>query len=51
VVTIVRFLVEDDGKGFVAADMPEALDLSGRLEIIRTLLREGFLTLSPADAG
>jgi hypothetical protein len=51
VVAIVQFLVEDDGKGFTAADMPEALDLSGRLEIVRTLLREGFLTLSPADAG
>ena len=48
-VKIVQFLVDEDRKGFTAADMPDALDQSGRLEIIRTLLREGFLTLSPTQ--
>jgi ribosomal protein L16 Arg81 hydroxylase len=46
---VVQFLVNGDEKGFTAADLPEGLDLKPRLEIVKTLLREGFLTLFPAD--
>jgi ribosomal protein L16 Arg81 hydroxylase len=47
---VVQFLVNGDDQGFTAADIPEGLGLNVRLEIVRTLLREGFLTtLSPAE--
>ena len=39
-----RFVGES--RGFVGADIPGTLDETGRLVLIRTLVREGFLTLA-----
>jgi ribosomal protein L16 Arg81 hydroxylase len=43
----IRFITESDG--FAASDIPGALDESGRLFLITTFLREGFLTLGHKD--
>ena len=45
---VVQYLVNGDPNGFTVDDMPAGLPLEPRLEIVRTLLREGFLTLTPA---
>ncbi|MET8542792.1 cupin domain-containing protein [Kitasatospora sp. NPDC004799] len=42
----VRFVTENDGQGFTAGSIPGGLDEPGCLLLVRTLLREGFLTLS-----
>jgi hypothetical protein len=39
-----RYLAAVNGDGFTAADIPGDLDEPGRLVLIQTLLREGFLT-------
>jgi ribosomal protein L16 Arg81 hydroxylase len=41
----VRFVADTDGEEFTAADIPGDLDEPGRLVLIQTLLREGFITL------
>jgi ribosomal protein L16 Arg81 hydroxylase len=46
---VVQFLVNGDEKGFTIADFPEGLAPQAGLEIVRTLLHEGFLTLSPSQ--
>lgn len=38
-----------DHPAYTAADLPESLDLPGRLVLLRRLLREGFCTLRPDD--
>ncbi len=43
------FLVEAEGP-FTAADLPGSLDESGRLVLLRRLVREGFLRRSASDA-
>ncbi|MFD0403645.1 cupin domain-containing protein [Kitasatospora sp. NPDC127121] len=42
----VRFVTESDGQGFTAGSIPGGLDQPGCLLLVRTLVREGFLTLS-----
>lgn len=44
----VRFAAESNGKGFTAASVPGDLDAPGRLVLVHTLVREGFLTLHPS---
>jgi ribosomal protein L16 Arg81 hydroxylase len=41
----VQYVAESNGEGFTPADIPGDLDEPGRLVLVRTLLREGFLTL------
>ncbi|WP_329571345.1 JmjC domain-containing protein [Kitasatospora sp. NBC_01266] len=41
----VRYLTGKDGSWFTAADLPGGPDEAGRLALVRTLVREGFLTL------
>ena len=40
-------LANGEEKGFSAADLPAEIDLAARLNLVGTLVREGFLTLSP----
>ena len=42
----VAFLVNGDEKAFTAADLPAELDEAGRLNLVKRLIREGYLTLS-----
>ncbi|MFE4356067.1 cupin domain-containing protein [Kitasatospora sp. NPDC056800] len=42
----VRYVAEHAGGGLTADDVRGNLDLPGRLVLVRTLLREGFLTLA-----
>jgi ribosomal protein L16 Arg81 hydroxylase len=46
---VVQFLATADEKGFTVADFPPGLAVNARLEIARTLLHEGFLTLSAPE--
>jgi ribosomal protein L16 Arg81 hydroxylase len=41
----VRYVAESNGAGFTANDIPGDLDEPGRLVLVQTLLREGFLTI------
>jgi ribosomal protein L16 Arg81 hydroxylase len=43
----VQVLGNGDPAGFTAADLPREIDLAVRLNLVATLLREGFLTFSP----
>ncbi len=42
-----RFVAEDHGGEFTPATIPGDLDEPGRILLVQTLTREGFLTLSP----
>jgi ribosomal protein L16 Arg81 hydroxylase len=42
----VRFIAESNGDGVAGSAIPGDLDDPGRLVLVRTLLREGFLTLA-----
>lgn len=42
-----QVLGNGDSAGFTAADLPREIDLVVRLNLVATLLREGFLTFSP----
>ena len=42
----VRYVAQSDEAGFTAADIRGELDGPGRLLLVRTLVREGFLTLA-----
>lgn len=47
VASAVQVLGNGDTAGFTAADLPRDIDLAVRLNLVATLLREGFLTFSP----
>jgi ribosomal protein L16 Arg81 hydroxylase len=46
----VAFLLNGDEKAFTAADLPAELDEAGRLNLVKRLIREGYLTLSAPAA-
>lgn len=41
----VQYAAQSNGSGFTARDLPGDLDEPGRILLVKTLLREGFLTL------
>jgi len=45
----VAFLLNGDEKAFTTADLPAELDEAGRLNLVKRLIGEGFLTLGPAS--
>ena len=45
----VAVLLDGDEKAFTAADLPAELDEAGRLNLVKRLIGEGFLTLGPAS--
>jgi ribosomal protein L16 Arg81 hydroxylase len=42
----VRYVAESEGAGFTASDIPGDLDEPGRLVLVQTLFKEGFLTIA-----